>query len=166
MKYMLILSLLISISSYGQKKTGFGQVAASAFINEKYENKFGISAAGGVGVGDLSSIGAGADFYVFSTPSSSNFAQIYGDFRFFFSGLSKEASPYIAFQPGAVLYNKKIATITTKGSFAINGLAGFFIRGKGIGGTMAIGVSHITFKSQSNLKTNYTGLKINVGLFL
>lgn len=160
MKY-LILFLLLPSFGFSQKKKGYAQITYSGFLNKEFGNRHGFNASGGAYAGNRGSIGAGVDFFLFQKKYD-KLAHLYADFRFYLVSLEKKAVPFVAFQPGMVLFNNTNAAGTTRGSFGVNGMVGFFAKPPGI--TASIGVSHLTFtRKNAASNINYTGLKLIVG---
>lgn len=161
---VVLVFILVAFSSkntFAQSK-GYGQIGPTLFVNNDMGNRMGISASGGGFVGGISSVGAGVDYYL---NQKDPMGMLYGDFRFYFQKVSKGSAPFIAFQPGGVLYSKTYATKTTKGSFGCNALAGFFVKSKkGIGGALQIGFTYLSFKEQEVTK-QYPGLKGTVAVY-
>lgn len=158
--------LFISTIAFCQNNAkGYGQIGITTFINEKFSNRAGVSMAGGVGIGNISSAGAGFDIYILQK-NKSQFVNAYGDFRFYIKGIKKSATPFVAVQPGWILYNKKVGMITSTGQFAFNALAGFTAKGpKAPGLIFMVGMSLITFKTSGTPDLNkYTGLKITAAV--
>jgi hypothetical protein len=161
---ILLIILFFPIICFAQNKSkGYGYLGATSFLSDKFDNRVGVAIGFGISPDKHASLGAGFDVFLFS--KTLKFVQAYGDFRLFFAGLDKKASPFIAVQPGAVLCNTDILGVKTRGSFAINALLGLIARpqGKGPGIYFAGGYSNISFLL-NKVKTNYGGIKICGGL--
>lgn len=164
MKYLLILLLFPSVS-FSQKHKGYGQIAYSGFFNKGFGHRHGFNASGGAYAGNRGSIGAGVDFWLLQKKYD-KMAHAYLDFRFYLVDLKKEFTPFISFQPGMVLFNQTTQAGTTRGSFGVNGMAGFFLRPeKGPGFSVSAGVSHLTFhRKNASENLGYTGAKVVAGI--
>lgn len=165
-----LLFMLISYSCCAQTKHhGYGYFGATSFVNDKFGNRGGLVVAGGVAPAYRFAVGGGINVFLFK--NKSEFSQAFGDVRFFFRGLDKKASPFLSVQPGMILYNDMRsvlnATVTTKGSFAINTLLGMVARPKkGMGFFFNVGYSNISFTAKSTevVKKNYGGFKAELGI--
>lgn len=137
----LLLSLIISVSTFCQQKKGYATVGASTIIIKDFNNKAAINAGIGFLAGDYFSAGVAFDLFIFKDPK---FIIPKADFRIYPVKNSKEVSPFVAIQPGYVMYNQA----KTKGAAAIDVMGGIMARPvskKGIGVSLAAGFSKFGF---------------------
>lgn len=163
----LAIFLFPCIVTAAQKKSKvYGDVTAVAFADPDADAKFGASF--NVGYAVTNNFGFGVITDVFSGKDGNGYGQVCADFKYLISGVNKPVTPFIAIQPGSVIYSKeqKIGntTITTRGSFAFNAMAGFrWLPNNAIGLSFSAGYSTIGFTVKDN-ETRTSGIRIQLGL--
>lgn len=164
--FVLILICMSTLSLSQEKSKLYGSFTAVGFGAKNTELKVGPSISIGYAIADK--FGAGAIVDIFPGKDGGSYGQLAADFRFIMAGINSPVSPFIAVQPGTVLYSKESTigntTITTRGSFAFNGMAGVMYRpNKGIGVSFSIGYSTIGFTVKDE-ETRTNGLRVQLGV--
>src|SRR5690606_33890409 len=148
MKLTILLFVLIlsAINSFSQEqKNGFAHGGAYTLLVKDFDHKAALNAGIGFKAGSYFSAGISFDLCIFKDPK---FVIPKADFRIYPVRNDKEINPFVALQPGYVLYNQN----NTKGSAAIDLLAGVMarpVKKKGIGLSLAAGYSKFGFKHKS-----------------
>ena len=168
MKQLLFAILLFSftITAAQKKSKVYGDVTAVAFAEPDADAKFGASI--NVGYAITNNFGFGVIADVFPDKDGNGYGQVAADFKYLIAGINKQVSPFIALQPGTVIYSKdqKIGntTITTRGSFAFNAMAGVrWMPSDAIGLSFSVGYSTIGFTVKDDERRT-SGLRIQLGL--
>ncbi len=169
MKYFLLIVFLLPLSMNGQKKTGgYAYLQPAFYINQKFNNRFGINA--GAGFTPTKYIGFGGGFTAYVFKENSQLATLYVDFRPFLSSLEKNVAYFMSVQPGYVIYNKSLRisniTYTSKGRAAVDILLGMIGRpadAKSLGMTISFGYSLLSFETNNQTQT-YHGFKFQGGI--
>jgi hypothetical protein len=169
MKWVTIFLLLFPLFSLSQKKSGgYAYLQPAFYINQKFNNRFGINAGAGFTPSKYIGFGGGFTAYVFK--ENSQFATLYADIRPFFSSLEKPIAYFVSIEPGYVIYNKslRISNITYKsqGRAAVDilvGMIGSPADAKSIGMTINFGYSLLSFET-NNVTSTYHGFKIQGGV--
>lgn len=168
-KCLLALLVLLSLQLVAQKKSkGYAQLTPTFVVLPNWDNFFGMTAAVGYSPNGFVGIGGGIDFFVFSKKKP-KFGQGYVDLRVFLAKPGNKVSPFIAVQPGFIIYrqsaNYSPLTIDSKGSFAANVLVG--LQAKPI--TVNMGYTYISFKTKlnnNNTVANFSGARVSIGIGL
>lgn len=170
MKKILYLStVLVAISTvvFGQSKSkGYANLGVTGFKSEKFGNNSAVTVTMGLSSGNHVGAGIGVDFFVLNKQRP-KYVQGYADFRVFFAGLHKRASPYLAVQPGVIFLSKTYSplNISAKGSFAINLMLGVQLKLKKAGAYLGIGYSNISFNSNET-RIPFSGVRGSIGIAL
>lgn len=154
------ISVLLSGVCLAQQKKGHAYIGTGILVGKEISNKVNMNAGVGFSIGNYLSAGLAFDLYIFKDPK---FVIPKADFRIYPMSNVKEVSPFVALQPGYVLYNQK----NVKGAASIDLLAGIMARPvekKGIGVALAVGYSKFGFKHTSSSAIYTDAFKIQAGI--
>lgn len=155
----ILLSVIIAQTGIAQQKKGYASVGASTLIVKDFNNKASLNAGIGFMTGQYFSAGVAFDLFIFKDPK---FVIPKADFRIYPMKNDNEVSPFVALQPGYVMYNQG----KVKGAASIDLLLGVMARPvqkKGIGVNLAVGYSKFGFKTEGVAAYN-DAVKIQAGI--
>ncbi len=163
MKKLLIILILLPLAVQSQDK-GYAFLQPSFFIKRNYTNQFNLNGGVGFRLGDYIGLGISLDAYVFKK-AADPFIIPKADFRGFLFPKDKNVLPFLAFQPGYVVYKQTVQRVTTKGAAAFDALIGVLAKPPkgGIGFTMSMGYSSFGF-SAPGVSIRYNGFKVQAGV--
>ncbi len=165
---IVVLIILNALAGNCQGKAAYILIQPAYLTSAKLNNQFHFNIAAGVVNRSRIGNGISADFYLWD--KNMKFVVPKFDFRVFFKSFTENKIPFISLQPGWVIYKKEYAGVVSKGAFAFDALAGYFIYSsskkiiKGV--TISGGYSSADIKVNNFEKTERKSLKLQLGMIL